>query len=115
MAIGGFAPIIEAVLLFDRVVYGLKFAHKIIPVRWRQKGCIRDLSLSPLVPQDSSSAIIPLLPSIKLPLSDHSARWAKARWARNTQFPSQNFVRAVRDIPPYLQASQWANPERSHA
>ena len=36
---------------------------------------------------------MPLLPFIKLPLSDHLLPLAKARWARNAQFLPQNFAR----------------------
>jgi hypothetical protein len=50
--------------------------------------------------------MIPLLPFIKLPLSDHLAPLAKAQSARNAQFPLLNFAPAFRDNLPYLPESE---------
>jgi hypothetical protein len=47
---------------------------------------------------------ITFLAFIKLPLSDHPGRLAKARWARSAQFLQPSFARAFRDNLPYLPA-----------
>ena len=109
---GRFAPIAEAVLLFNRVVDSLKFAHWLEIRSLNETGytCARNvhlaLSLSLLMAQATFICHDLLLPSIKLLLSDHPVRSAMARWGRNAQFPSQNFAPAFRDNLPYLPESE---------